>query len=44
MLVSRDVFQEQMVSEISGSTMLHFCSCNKIGLLFFFVPPDIFFK
>lgn len=28
MLVTRDVFQEQMVSEI-GSMLLHLYSCNK---------------
>lgn len=32
MLVSRDVFQEQIESEISHSTLLHFYFCNKIGL------------
>lgn len=29
MLVTRHVFQEQMLSEISGSTLLHVQSCNK---------------
>lgn len=29
MLVTRDVFQEQMLSEISGNTLLLMQSCNK---------------
>lgn len=36
MLVTGDVFQEQMLSEISGSTLLRVQSCNK----FFFPPYD----
>lgn len=30
MLVTRDVFQEQMLSELSGSMLLRVQSCNKL--------------